>query len=96
MTDPPSSPESRRRFLGRLAATLAAGVGVVAGGRSGARARPAGATNCAIYCQPASGCQTCGDGHLVYDCYSACDGWSYGHCLPDRGCTGYCASQYAC
>lgn len=108
MTNPDPTPEARRRFLGRLGATLAAGLGFAAFGASAAGAAPrpsvAGAPSaeqvakdtqaCAIYCYTYSCPGGCATGRNLFRCVDRCSGTWY-HCLQ-HSCSSFCYSTNVC
>lgn len=85
-----SPAEPRRRFLRRMGATLAAGVGVAAFGSGTARA---GTQACVYYCRPLD-CAwgypslTGGDG-IAFECRNYCEGTTDYLCLS-RSCGSHC------
>ena len=102
MTTPLTAPTDRRRFLGRMGMTLAAGLGLAAAGGLGGTAEAAPRTgketdavrNCAIYCyRTAEPCNSCGTGVHRFRCTGPC-GTTY-ECIR-RACSNYCQSQSAC
>lgn len=107
MTDP-SPTADRRRFLGRLGATLAAGLGLTAFGDTPARAEgrpkalpaPSDAqvaqdtSACAIYCYTQSCPGGCCSGKNLFRCVDRCAGTWYS-CLT-HSCSSYCFSTNIC
>lgn len=98
----------RRRFLGRLGATLAAGLGFAAfgGSEAGAAGRPSvfpapsaeqvakDTQACLIYCYTYNCSGACCPGYNMFRCVDRCVGTWY-KCYQ-RSCTSFCLSQNAC
>jgi hypothetical protein len=102
MTTPLTAPTDRRRFLGRMGMTLAAGLGLAAVGSIGGSAEAAPKAEgggdsvkaCAIYCsRTAEPCNSCGTGIHRYRCSGPCG--TYYACYQ-HACSSYCLSQSAC
>lgn len=101
------SPTSdRRRFLSRIGATLAAGLGLSAlaslpAGASRGHKPPAGDGGggagpdaCAIYCYTYACSGGCAPGSNLFRCVDQCSGTWY-YCLA-HSCSNFCLSQNAC
>jgi hypothetical protein len=94
--------EPRRRFLARVGATLAAGLGITALGATSAGARAGredadrnhGTNACAIYCYTYSCPGGCATGRNLFRCVDQCSGTWY-YCLQ-HSCSSFCYSTSAC
>lgn len=96
MPDPSPAGVPRRRFLGQVAATLAAGFGFAALGSTGAAAaalRPGGSQSCAIYCYKQT-CDGCGPGNHLYWCVDyVCGSDPHHACISGTTCADVCYSH---